>query len=65
MQKDFWATADQVATTFGCNSTCLRECGEQNDGNCFSKCHCGQGTITIEETYINAFGIVKREYGDI
>ena len=65
MQRDFNETAEEVATEFGCDVACLKSCGQQNDGNCFEQCHCGQGTITIQETYINTFGIVKREYGDI
>lgn len=65
MQEDFRKTAETVAAKFGCNVDCLHKCGEQNDGNCFERCECGKGVITIEETYVNTFGIVKREYGDI
>ena len=25
----------------------------------------GQGVISIQETYVNTYGIVKREYGDV
>lgn len=65
MRADFRKTAAQVAGKFGCDVKCLHKCGEQNDGNCFEKCHCGQGVITIKETFVNTYGIVKREYGDI
>jgi hypothetical protein len=65
MRQDFRKTAKQVAAKFGCDVKCLHECGEQNQGNCFEKCHCGKGVIKIQETYVNTFGIVKREYGDV
>jgi len=65
MRQDFRRTAKQVAAKFGCDVKCLHECGEQNQGNCFEKCHCGKGVIKIQETYVNTFGIAKREYGDV
>ena len=65
MRADFRKTAEQVAAKFGCDVKCLHKCGEQHEGGCFEKCHCGQGTITIQETYVNTFGIVKREYEDV
>jgi len=65
MRADYRRTATQVAAKFGCDTACLHKCGEQNDGNCFERCHCGQGVIKIQETYVNTYGIVKAEYGDI
>lgn len=65
MRADFRKTATQVAAKFGCDVKCLHQCGEQNDGNCFQQCHCGQGTITVQETFVNTYGIIKREYGDV
>ncbi len=65
MQADFRKTAGEVAQKFGCDVACLNTCGEQNDGNCFEQCHCGKGVISIKETYVNTFGIVKREYGNV
>ena len=65
MKADFRATAEKVAAKFGCDVKCLNKCGEQNDGNCFERCHCGQGVITVKETFVNTYGILKREYGDI
>jgi|TARA_B110000238_G_C15969142_1_gene370937 hypothetical protein len=65
MRADFRKTAAQVAAKFGCDVQCLNKCGEQNQGNCFEQCHCGKGVIKIQETYVNTFGIVKREYGDV
>jgi len=65
MRADYRLAAEKVAYDFGCDVKCLHSCGEQNDGNCFDKCHCGKGVITIQETYVNTYGIVKKAYGDI
>jgi hypothetical protein len=66
MQRDFLATAKNVAGQMGCNTQCLENCVRTHQQpQCFEKCQCGNGVIKITPQKVNTFSIIKETYGDL
>lgn len=62
--QKFVAACKKVAFEFGCNTTCLESCMNE-DADCFSKCECGKGVVKVTPQRVNTLAIIKETYGDL
>jgi hypothetical protein len=62
---DFRASMKQVASDFGCDTTCLQNCCDNHPhAHCYENCKCGSGVIKITPQKVNVLSIIKDTYGD-
>ena len=66
INNDFMGMINQVAGNMGCDTMCMQGCMSRNAGDrCYSRCHCGQGAVSITNTPVNSMALVKEQYGDL